>query len=233
MTTTQQYYQLQELDQEIGRTQEEFASLEGQLGDRTELEIIDQHLETARARSQESSMAQKRMKLDSASVLEKLESDRQKLYGGTLANARDLEAMEREVASLEGTHRQHEESLLDAMMVIEGLRAEVAELEQRQQQGQVEWQAKQEELTNHWQGIGEHLEGLESKRNTITAAFAPQELGLYEQLRSTKGGVAVARVERGLCRGCLVSLPTHQLQKVRMGREPVQCNNCSRILFAS
>ena len=59
----------------------------------------------------------------------------------------------------------------------------------------------------------------------------PVELNRYEGLRRSKGGQAVAKVMRGLCQACRMSLPSQQLQRVRNGRQVVLCNNCGRILL--
>ena len=52
---------------------------------------------------------------------------------------------------------------------------------------------------------------------------------IYEELHR----LAVAKMERGLCQGCRMALPTQQQQRVRNGRQTVLCNTCGRILFLS
>jgi predicted nucleic acid-binding Zn-ribbon protein len=55
----------------------------------------------------------------------------------------------------------------------------------------------------------------------------------YEALRRTKGGLAVAKVVRGLCQACRMSLPTQLQQRVRNGRQTVLCSSCGRMLLLS
>ena len=71
---------------------------------------------------------------------------------------------------------------------------------------------------------------LEATRNLRTKDMDASSLGLYENLRRVKQGRGVARIERGTCQGCRLSLPTHLVQRVRTGGLLVQCPSCERIL---
>ena len=66
----------------------------------------------------------------------------------------------------------------------------------------------------------------------MAAQVEPPLLQRYETLRQAKGGRAVAKVERDLCQGCRMSLPTQLRQRVRSGRQAVNCSSCGRMLFA-
>jgi predicted nucleic acid-binding Zn-ribbon protein len=52
-------------------------------------------------------------------------------------------------------------------------------------------------------------------------------------LLERRQGRAVAKVERGMCGGCRISLPMTVLQKARSGLDVVQCVSCERILYVS
>ena len=131
------------------------------------------------------------------------------------------------------TLQKREEALLHLMEELEESNAALAEAKQRNSTQAVQWKSDQAELTKQWQQLGESLENLTEERKETAGILPPTELRRYESLRTSKGGVAVARVERGLCRGCLMTLPTHQMQKARMAREPITCNSCGRLLFLS
>ena len=233
MTTVQQILQLQELDQEISRVRGVVASAEEQLGDHTQLDKLEADLSAARALVPELQRAQRQLELDAESMRQAVASSRQKLYGGTINNLRELEALEKETASLQMGLQRREEALLENMLTVEEGQSAVTALEEQHRVQQQAWQVHQEELTDEWQELGESLEKLEARRKELAVALPPPELSLYERLRASKAGQAVARVERGLCRGCLISLPTHELQRARISREPVQCSSCERILFVS
>ena len=74
---------------------------------------------------------------------------------------------------------------------------------------------------------------LNKKRKTLISVLVLQEhyklIDLYTELKKQKG-IAVAKVEQGICRGCRISLPTAELQQARSG-SLVRCSSCGRILF--
>ncbi len=74
---------------------------------------------------------------------------------------------------------------------------------------------------------------LEVKRQNQTSLVSPEHLNLYDSLRSKRQGQAVVKVERGLCQGCRISLPTKVVQLARTAQKPVQCPSCSRILYVN
>lgn len=233
MSTVRQLFHLQELDSEIARVSSEFSSIERRIGDRGPLMDCEASLQAAQERCRRLQTDHADNEMKAGSIRTKLEQERGKLYGGTVTNLKELEALEQETTLLAADLQQREEALLQMMEEIEESTTALAEAEKRNAFEQAQWDSNQEELSSQWQQLGEGLEELEVRRKETAQALPPSELTRYEALRTSKGGVAVARVERGLCRGCLMTLPTHQMQKARMAREPVTCNSCGRLLFVS
>ena len=58
-------------------------------------------------------------------------------------------------------------------------------------------------------------------------------LSLYKLLRERKGGVAVARVEQGMCQGCRITLAGGGAAESARSSSLVQCVSCERILFVN
>jgi predicted nucleic acid-binding Zn-ribbon protein len=57
-------------------------------------------------------------------------------------------------------------------------------------------------------------------------------LRTYNHIRIAHQGRALAKLDRNLCTGCRISLPTNVVNKARTGNALVQCPNCERILYA-
>ena len=74
---------------------------------------------------------------------------------------------------------------------------------------------------------------LEQKRESLSALVSPAHLRLYGTLRTARHGQAVVKVERGMCQGCRIGLPTRTVQLARTSADPVQCPSCNRILYVS
>ena len=93
------------------------------------------------------------------------------------------------------------------------------------------WEAQQVELNRRVAGLRAEQNEYEKQRETLASGVDPATLQRYETLRKSKGGRAVAKVERDLCQGCRMSLPTQLRQRVKSGRQTVTCSSCGRMLF--
>jgi hypothetical protein len=80
--------------------------------------------------------------------------------------------------------------------------------------------------------LGDDLAALALEREEVLPLVAPNLIPMYESLRKSRAGVAVARVERNMCQGCRLSLPTGDVQKARTSQGTVLCSSCGRILYA-
>ncbi len=233
MTSPKQLYDLQELDLMLSEGRSRIASIESQLNDRShldnlEIEIISltESLDELRASYAEQDAHNQR-------IQEKLQEEETKLYGGAIKNLRELEAIGKEAEALKEQSQAVDEKLLEEMESIESLQSRILSLEQQLAEAQKQRQIDQVELTEEMSQLGDKVKILESQRASMASTIQAADLKRYEHLRTAKGGQAIAKVERGLCRGCLMALPTHQLQRARSGRETVLCSSCGRILFVS
>ena len=94
---------------------------------------------------------------------------------------------------------------------------------------EAEWQKQQQQLSAEIDQLKSKLSDLNHKRQQVSAEIEPRAVESYENIRKQKRQ-AVAKVEQGICRGCRISLPSSELQRVRSGNL-VQCGSCRRILF--
>ena len=62
--------------------------------------------------------------------------------------------------------------------------------------------------------------------------MAPELLATYEPLRTSLGGVAVARLHGARCEGCHLEIPSAELEELRRAPadQAVHCPECLRIL---
>jgi predicted nucleic acid-binding Zn-ribbon protein len=67
-------------------------------------------------------------------------------------------------------------------------------------------------------------------------AVAACEAGLvakYERIRQKRGGVGVAPVIRGTCKGCQMNIPPQMANLLRTGAEIQTCPSCHRFIYAA
>lgn len=233
MTTIRQLYELQELDLSIVECNGTISLVDSQIGNRHELDAIHRELVTQSDFLNQLRVKQRSQELDVESAREKLGEIEGKLYGGTVTNLRELSGFEKEATFLRSRLEELDDNLLDAMEKLEEAQMRVASLEDETNRAEEHWQTNQKDLAERRRQAEETLAGLETTRQGLVAQVGSQELKLYESLRLSKGGVAIAKVERGLCRGCRMALPTNQIQRARGGRETVLCSSCGRILYIS
>jgi predicted nucleic acid-binding Zn-ribbon protein len=93
------------------------------------------------------------------------------------------------------------------------------------------WRRGQDELLVEKAETEPEIERLRGIRDSQATDVDRRLISLYDLLRERRGGTAVARVERGMCQGCRISLPMSVLQRARTGVSVVQCVSCERILL--
>ncbi len=231
MTTIKQLYSLQKLDLDLDSVNGRIAEAERELETRLSLGRIEESLEQARVRLREIQSEHRDLQLETESQRERSSNLDTQLYGGDIANPRDLEALQLEANNVRHQLERQDVRLLELSLQAEDTRTRIEALERELTETQTAWEARQAELWEQLEGLTDRQDALMKDRSTLAAGVDSMELTRYEGLRRSKGGQAVARVVRGLCQACRMSLPTQHLQRVRSGRETVLCNSCGRMLL--
>ncbi len=230
MTSVKLLFSVQELDLALDQVVSQRGKAERELKSRLALGQIEANLEEARARLQEIQTTHRDQQLETESLRARSATLDQTLYGGE-AGQRDLESLELEANNVRHQLEQRDVELLEMSLRAEDTRSRIARLETELAESQAAWETRQTELNTLVAKLNSEEEGLQSQRSQLIASLDPIELQKYEVLRARKGGQAVAKVERGLCQACRMSLPTQHLQRVRQGRESVLCSSCGRMLM--
>jgi uncharacterized protein len=171
---------------------------------------------------------------DEMSLLEgKIEKEEGRLFSGSVANPRELGALQAEVGMLKRQKSGLEDELLEVMVQKEGATETVARLTSERDGAAAEatrLTAGVNELTAELDG---HLVTHNSNRVEIAASIPDDLLRLYDRLREQKNGVGAAALEGGTCQGCHTKLPAKEVERVRGERGLQRCDNCRRILVAA
>jgi len=224
-------FALQELDIILDRVQAEHDKVENELNSGDVVKNLEMELERDAELLQETELQQQATKLEADSQKERSETLNSQLYGGEVTNPRDLESLEQEATNVLQLVAQQETALAEITVKVEEAQTKKSELESKLDEAKAAWGIRRTELTASLKELDAEKAGFEGQRSKLTEGLDPSTLQRYEALRKSKGGLAVAKVERGLCQGCRMSLPTHQQQRVRSGRQEVLCSSCGRLLF--
>jgi predicted nucleic acid-binding Zn-ribbon protein len=175
---------------------------------------------------------QARAERDVEQVRVRIDKDRDRLDGGKVSSARELESLQSEVISLRRRQGDLEEVVLELME-----RRETAESNRDHAAAEADSVAQETTAVSARRDaalaeIGEAAAKAGRTRASVAAGVPDELLALYDKLRDTHGGVGAAMLRRGRCEGCHVSLSTVDLNAVRAAApdEVVRCEECRRIL---
>lgn len=230
MTTSRQLFSLQEFDLALDRIDSEKAEAETELGSgggaigvETALEAEQRTLEEVRSMHREQQADAEGQRQRST------ELDRQ-LYEGEVTDPHVLESLQQEANKVRNQLQDRDTRLMELSLKAEESRNRCSELEQRIAEIRTAWETRSAQLNKIIKELAPQREEVRAKRGDLAETLEAVVVEKYEILRKAKKGTAVAKVERGLCQACRMSLPTQQHQQVKSGRLTVHCSSCGRIL---
>ncbi len=186
-------------------------------------------VESARA---DLSRAQQRLEDEISLLRDKAKQHDTQLYSGTIANPRDLQALQDEIAALRRRISQLEDQELEVMEQIEPLEAELARLAQEREDLDAEGGRLRASIAEQEVALDAELAGVRAEREDAAAQVDPALLDEYETLRPKLGGIAIARLVGGSCGGCHLALSAVEVDRIRhlAPEEPAWCEECGRLL---
>ncbi len=227
---------LQALDLSIGRLKTRRETLEG--GEdvrlaRMRVTEVESRIGELKLSLDDVAVTQRRLEGDIDAMSRKVEAERQRLFDGSVANARELQSIEAEVANLRARISAKEDQLLEAMERGEELGASLSPLEAETAEARdrlTEIQgSSSHELEDIERGLAEQI----AERGQVAARIDPGILELYEELRLLKKGVAAVELTDGVCQGCHQKLSPVYLDRLKRQEGAWRCEYCRRILIAS
>ena len=159
----------------------------------------------------------------------KIKDTEKKLYGGKIFNSKELGSLQQETDELKKRRSGLEDKSLGLMDELEALRKAIDFSKEELAKLQAQWQAQQKQFVVELMQLKAAQAVHETNRQQITALIDAEALAIYQELRKRKG-VAVAKVEQGICQGCRITLPNTDLQRAK-GGGVVRCSSCGRIIF--
>jgi predicted nucleic acid-binding Zn-ribbon protein len=222
---------LQALDSQIEGERERISTIEATLHDRSEYEgARRKHQETAQALRQVEA-EQRDLDLQLGTARTHLSETEGRLYSGRINNPRELRDLESRGADLRRQIGVGEERMLAVMERLEADTSAATESESRLRQIVAARRTQEADLLAERKSLTGAIRQHQTERDRIRSETDAATLRLYDRLRSTRGGVAVAEVKQRICQGCRVSLTAALEQRLRHGDVMVTCQSCGRILY--
>ncbi|MFD5312950.1 zinc ribbon domain-containing protein [Streptomyces ardesiacus] len=211
------------------RSLPEHAEIESLTKDHTQVRDL---LVAAQTEESDCAREQTKAEQDVDQVRQRAVRDQQRLDSGAVTSPKDLENLQREIASLAKRQGDLEDVVLEVMERRESAQERVSELTERV--GAV--QGKLDDATARRDAAVEELDAEAAsvtKEREVVAGSVPDDLlKLYEKLREQQGGVGAAKLYQRSCQGCRQELAITELGEIRAAAPDtvVRCENCRRIL---
>lgn len=233
MTNAADLFALQEIDLALDSALARLAEIETEMGETDELISARAVVEEKQEATNVLRGRQKDLEWAVDEIRGKASAVEEKLYGGSVRNPKELSDLDADLKSLKAQLRVREDDLLTLLVEIEDAEADLAHAQAAHGEIASLWQEGQTRLQEEKREIEPEVARLQAARDQDSASIDRASLSLYQLLRERRGGRAVARVERGMCQGCRITLPMSVLQKARAGMALVQCVSCERMLLVS
>ena len=231
MWAIRQIYDLQLLDWDIQKREEDLAGILETLADDSERVSAGRRLDALQQKLDD--LVEPRSRSESAiqQAEQRLSEIERRMYSGFVTNPRELEAFQEEQATLNRNRSAEEDSLLDYMVEMEETQSLRDEARVAFEQIDGERNRLVAELGARRKELESELPELHRERQAVSSEQPQSILAIYETVRRSRGGQGVALMDnRGLCGGCRLTVTSAEMQRVRASREIVQCGSCSRIL---
>ncbi len=232
MTQFSDLWKLQEIDSALDARRGSLDDAESRLGETEELIAVRARAEELREELRGAQAAQKDIEIEADDLKAKIAPQEAKLYSGAIKNPKELKDLQADIDQLKRHLSTVEDRDLEALSAVEAAEAESRAAEAELAVMEAAWREEQAELTARGGQLREEIAAYELERDEMAAGVDKALLLTYDRLRKAHQGRGVAKLDRNLCLGCRISLPTAIVNRARGGNTLVQCPNCERILVA-
>jgi predicted nucleic acid-binding Zn-ribbon protein len=168
-----------------------------------------------------------------AERLRKRESELARTLAASTANARELEALQKEVVHVRALLAESEDRELELLLALEPLEETIARLRADAQPQVVRRGKLQEEIVSLEASLDDELVSLATNREERAAALSPELLTRYTAALAHAGTSGAAQIDGGKCDGCRIALSPLDLDRWKTRPEGtfMACPECGRLLL--
>lgn len=234
LTSARSLLDLQDIDRQLAEKRDAYKKLATELKAEAGLPVMRTDTEAARVKSLESRVHHSKTQSELGALRERLQQIEARLYSGTITNMRELTALQEEHNAAKRNLAQAEEAIAPAQTHSQEANQRFEEKKAELTRREEEWKLRGADLKAQSQVLARAYKLLERNRQSIAAQVGPADLASYDSILKRKGGLAVVRVERGICQ-CprRLKLPLRETAKLKDSQALVTCSSCGRILLAS
>lgn len=226
-------YRLQQVDSQIDQIQTRLRTIQQTLENDATLRAATDGFAAAQSKHKDAERALTLTEADVDKQRLKIEQTEASLYGGKVHNPKELQDLQKDVASLKRHLQTLEERQLEAMITVETAESDLQTTQADLERVQAHLKEQNQDLTQESETLRKKLERLNSERQAVVTDIASQTLSIYDQLRKQKRGLAITTIADNSCEACGTTLTPSQQQTARSTSQLFHCPTCGRILYAN
>jgi predicted nucleic acid-binding Zn-ribbon protein len=231
MITGFQLFQLQEIDTAIDTANRRIKEIVTLLADESVLNKANELVALHKANLQQQKTLFNSIDNDIQTKKIKKAQSESSLYGGTISNSKELQDLQKEIASLATYIAKAEDELMTKYVEMESAEKDLSEAEENLTKLLAGIESQKSLLNGEKNNLLHSIQNLFGKRESVIAPIEPAILGNYDALRRSKNGIAVARLQDDSCSSCGASLTANQCQQARSQVKLFNCPSCGRFLY--
>lgn len=225
-------YRLQQIDSMLDQAKNRHKDIEFALQNDDALIQSKKNLEIASSNLVNS---QKSLKEAEDKVREhrlKIEQNESTLYSGKITNPKELQDIQKEVASLKKFLITLEDRQLEMMINYDEAHLEYIRVQDLHHDEEKNSEVKKQQLMDELIIIDGDIDRIEIERHATLTSITDTEITVYEKLREQRRGVAVAIIAEKCCSACGSTLNAALLQTAKSPTQLIRCPSCGRILYS-
>jgi predicted nucleic acid-binding Zn-ribbon protein len=225
-------YRLQQVDSQIDVIQSRQQWIRDTLQNDVKLQAATQALSAADNTYKDAAHVLKQTESEVEKQRIKIEQTESSLYSGRVQNPKELQDLQKDIASLKKHLETLEERQLEAMLTAETAEQELQSANSKLEQTQSNLKEQNRGLTNENETLEKELERLKQERNATLSDLESLAVTTYDQIRKQRRGIAVTTISDEACAACGTTLTLSLQQSARSANQLFTCPTCGRILYA-
>ena len=195
-------------------------------------EALEEILIAKQSEVHENNRNQKRLEDEVATIEDRTEKQKQKLYSGEVIAIKELQALEADIENLKERQILLEDQIIEVMELNEPIQKEIQILNVQTDEYEQNETKLLNALTKAIEGIESTIKKIESEKIILTTELSNELLTEYESLRERPGYVGVAKLVNRTCNGCHLDLPAVEVDRIKKLPEDniINCEECGCIL---
>jgi len=233
MSLALKLYRLQQIDQKIQENQTRIQNIDHILEDNLLVRQAEQDVEEREKILHRAKQKLREAEWNVQAQRNKIDQTETKLYSGKVNNPKELQDLQNELAALKRYLSVLEDRQLEAMLSLDEVEKDYQKAQNNMRKVLENFDEQRIILTAERSDLIQDLRHLEEERRAASSTIPTEDLTLYEELRTQKLGVSVAKVNNRACTACGSTLTAASYQAARSPSKLTRCDSCGRILYAA